>query len=60
VIRLHFRATNNVAEYETLINSMRIITELEVQRLYIEDSELIVIQDMGESNYHDSRMATYW
>jgi ribonuclease HI len=43
VIRLHFHATNNVTEYETLINDLCIITELGVQRLYIRnDSELIV------------------
>jgi ribonuclease HI len=35
VIRLHFRVTNNVAEYEALINGPCITTELDVQRLYI-------------------------
>jgi ribonuclease HI len=60
MIRLHFRVTNNVVEYEALINGMRIIAELEVQRLYIcGDSELIVSQVMGQSNCHDSRMAAY-
>jgi ribonuclease HI len=60
VIRLHFRATNNVAEYEALVNDLRITTELRVQRLYIRgDSELSVNQVMGESNYHDSCMAAY-
>jgi ribonuclease HI len=43
VIRLHFYMTNNVAEYEALINGLHIATELEVQRLYIcGDSELVV------------------
>jgi ribonuclease HI len=32
VIRLHFCVTNNVAEYEALINGLHIATELEVQR----------------------------
>jgi ribonuclease HI len=60
MIRLHFRVTNNVVEYEALINGMRIIAELEVQRLYIcGDSELIVSQVMGQSNCRDSRMAAY-
>jgi ribonuclease HI len=60
VIRLHFHATNNVAEYETLINDLCIITELGVQRLYIRnDSELIVNQVRGESNCRDSRMMAY-
>jgi ribonuclease HI len=49
-----------VAEYEALINGLRITTELGVQRLYIHgDSELIVNQVMGESNYHNSHMAAY-
>jgi ribonuclease HI len=60
MIRLHFRVTNNVAEYEALINGMRITAELEVQRLYIrDDSELIVSQVMGQSNCRDSLMAAY-
>jgi ribonuclease HI len=43
IIRLHFRATNNVAEYEALVNGLRITTELEIQWLYIQgDFELVV------------------
>jgi ribonuclease HI len=43
IIQLHFRATNNVVEYEALVNGLRITTELEIQRLYIRgDCELIV------------------
>jgi ribonuclease HI len=30
VIRLHFHATNNVVEYEALVNSLRITAELGV------------------------------
>jgi ribonuclease HI len=49
-----------VAEYEALVNGLCITAELGVHRLYIrEDSELIINQIMGESNYHDSRMAAY-
>jgi hypothetical protein len=33
VIRLHFSASNNVAEYEALVNGLRIAVELGVQRL---------------------------
>jgi ribonuclease HI len=43
VIRLHFCATNNVAEYGALINGLCIAVEPGVQRLYIRgNSELIV------------------
>jgi ribonuclease HI len=60
VIRLHFHATNNVAEYKALVNGLHIATELVVQQLCIHgDFELVVNQDMGESNCHDSRMAAY-
>jgi ribonuclease HI len=33
IIRVHFVASNNVAEYEALINGLRITTELGVRRL---------------------------
>jgi ribonuclease HI len=60
VIRLHFCATNNVAEYEALVNGLHITTELEIQRLYIRgDSKLVVNQVMGELNCHNSRMVFY-
>jgi hypothetical protein len=59
-IRLHFHATNNVAEYEALVNGLRIVAELGVQRLYLcSDSELVFNQVIGESNCHDSCMAAY-
>jgi ribonuclease HI len=60
IIRLHFHATNNLAEYEALINGLCISTKLKVQQLYIHgNSELIVNQIMGESNWCDSRMVAY-
>jgi ribonuclease HI len=43
VIQLHFHTTNKVAEYEALVNGLRITAELRVQQLYIRnDSELVV------------------
>jgi ribonuclease HI len=60
VIRLHIHATNNVVEYEALVNSLCITVKLGVQRLYIRgDSELVVNQVMGESNCRVSCMAIY-
>jgi hypothetical protein len=60
VIWLHFLATNNVVEYEALINGLHIAIELRVQWLYIYgDSKLVLNQVMGESNCHDSHMAAY-
>jgi ribonuclease HI len=47
-------------EYEALVSDLRIIAKLGVQWLYIRgDSELIVEQVMGESSFHNSRMAAY-
>jgi ribonuclease HI len=35
IIRLHFCGTNNVVEYEVLVNGMCIDAKLRVERLYI-------------------------
>jgi ribonuclease HI len=49
-----------MAQYKAMVNGLHITTELGVQRFYIHgDSELIVNQVMGESNYRDSRMTAY-
>ena len=58
-IRLHFSASNNVVEYEALINGLRIAIELGATRLYVRgDLELVVDQVMKESSCksppHDS------
>jgi ribonuclease HI len=58
IIQLHFCVTNNVVEYEALINDLRITVELGVQWLYIRGNfETIINQLMGESTCRDSRMA---
>ena len=50
-IYLHFLASNNAAEYEALINGLRIAIELGAMRLYARgDSELVVDQVMKESS----------
>ena len=42
-IRLHFSASNDAAEYEALINGLRVTIELDATRLYVRgDSELVV------------------
>ena len=33
MVRLHFAASNNVAEYEALVNGLRVAIELGVRRL---------------------------
>ena len=60
MVRLHFPSSNNVAEYEALINGLRIATELGIRRLDIRgDSQLVVNQVMKESSYHEAKMAAY-
>ena len=60
VIRLHFPASNNMAEYEALLGGLRIAVELGVKRLDIRgDSQLIVDQVMKESSCHDPKMEAY-
>ena len=60
MIRLHFSASNNAAEYETIINGLRIAIELGATRLYIRgDSVLVVDQVMKESSCKSPLMAAY-
>jgi hypothetical protein len=60
VVRLHFPASNNMAEYEALLSSLCIAIELGVKRLDIRgDSQLVIDQVMKESSCHDAKMEAY-
>jgi ribonuclease HI len=60
VLRLHFPASNNVAEYEALVNRLRIAIELGVRRLDARgDSQLVIDQVMKNSHYRDQKMEAY-
>jgi ribonuclease HI len=60
VLRLHFPASNNVAEYEALVNGLHIAIELEVWRLDARgDSQLVIDQVMKNSHCHDQKMEAY-
>jgi hypothetical protein len=60
VLRLHFPASNNVAEYEALVNGLRIAIELGVRRLDAHgDSQLVIDQVMKNSHCRDSKMEAY-
>jgi hypothetical protein len=51
VLRLHFPASNNVAEYEALVNGLRNAIELGVRRLDARgDSQLVIDQVMKNSH----------
>jgi ribonuclease HI len=60
VIRLYFAASNNIAEYEALVNGLHIAAKLGIKRLDVRgDSQLIVDQVMKESSCHDPKMEAY-
>jgi ribonuclease HI len=60
VLCLHFPASNNVAEYEALVNGLRIAIELGVQRLDARgDSQLVIDQVMKNSHCRDRKMEAY-
>jgi ribonuclease HI len=61
VIRIHFPTSNNVAEYEALLNGLRIAIELGIRRLEVRgNSQLIVNQVMKESSCLSPKMAAYY
>jgi hypothetical protein len=58
MVRLHFPASNNPAEYVALINGLWITVELVIKCLKIRgDSELVVDQVMKDKNCVDPKMA---
>jgi ribonuclease HI len=60
MLRLHFPASNKVAEYEALVNGLRIIVELGVRRLDAwGNSQLVIDQVMKNSHCHDRKMEAY-
>jgi ribonuclease HI len=60
VLRLHFPASNNVAEYEALVNGLRIAIELGVRRLDARgDSQLVIDQVLKNSHCRDPKMEAY-
>jgi ribonuclease HI len=60
VIRLHFPASNNVAEYEALVNGLHITIELGVRRLDARgDAQLVIDQVMKNSHCRDRGMEAY-
>jgi ribonuclease HI len=60
ILRLHFPASNNVAEYEALVNGLRITIELGVRRLDTRgDLQLVIDQVMKNSHCRDPKMEAY-
>jgi ribonuclease HI len=60
VLRLHFPVSNNVAEYEALVNGLCITVELGVRCLDARgDSQLVIDQVMKNSHCRDRKMEAY-
>jgi ribonuclease HI len=56
-----FTASNNVAEYEALVDGLRVAIELGVRHLDVHgDSQLMVDQVMKDSSCHDPKMEAYY
>jgi ribonuclease HI len=60
VVRLHFPASNNMAEYEALLCGLKIAIEIGVKRLDVRgDSQLVIDQVMKNASCHDDKMEAY-
>jgi hypothetical protein len=56
---MHFRASNNVAEYEALVHGLKLAKEIGIRRiLCFGDSDLVVHQVSGEWDVKDANMAS--
>jgi ribonuclease HI len=59
-IQLEFLATNNIAEYEGLVTSLRLAKDLGIRRLLIRgDSQLVAKQVQKEYDYDNDKMVEY-
>jgi ribonuclease HI len=60
VLQIHFRASNNVAEYEALVHGLKLAKEIGIRRiLCFGDSDLVVHQVSGEWDAKDASMVSY-
>jgi ribonuclease HI len=59
-VRLHFPASNNMAEYEALLCGLKIAIETGIKRLDVRgDSQLMIDQVMKNASCHDDKMEAY-
>ena len=58
--KLHFKCTNNMVEYEALVLGLKVLKDLQIQRINIQgDSELIIKQVQGEYKTKYPRLKSY-
>jgi hypothetical protein len=59
-VRLHFPASNNMAEYEALLCGLKITIKTGIKRLDVRgDSQLVIDQVMKNASCHDDKMEAY-
>jgi ribonuclease HI len=60
-VRLHFPASNNMAEHEALLCGLKIAIETGIKRLDVRgDSQLVIDQIMKNASCHDNKMEAYY
>ena len=60
IVCIHFVASNNVAEYEALVNGLRIAIELGVRRLNVRgNSQLVIDHVMTTSSCYNPKMEAH-
>ena len=59
-IHLIFHASNNIAEYEALINGLCITIELCVMWLYVRDVSHLVVDQVMKESYKIPLMAAHY
>ncbi|KAK1651072.1 hypothetical protein QYE76_068877 [Lolium multiflorum] len=60
VLQVHFRASNNVAEYEALIHGLKVAKEIGAHQIICYgDSDLVVQQCSADWDAKDANMASY-
>ena len=58
--KMHFKCTNNMAEYEALVLGLKVLKNLQVQRINIQgDLEVIIKQVHGEYQTKNPRLKSY-
>jgi ribonuclease HI len=60
VLQMHFRASNNVAEYEALVHGLKMSKQIGIRWiLCFGDSDLVTHQVSGDWDARDANMASY-
>ena len=60
VLRLHFRASNNTAEYEVALHGLHIAIELGIKRLKVYSKSTLMINQLNKDwNCTNEKMDTY-